>query len=398
MVCKKVIVSFCLIFLLICTENEYLVNFAERTKKPSVSDLNFILQPSQTCPTFLIVTTQPGGLGHRFISLAIAISFVLRASSNATLILDVEYFSQGRIQGGESLDFAVNLLGLQSILTSYDIDVFFRDGSKISDTTTFTETLFETRWGFVRPVAFDSVEDAIVRTSSMCGIVSLLPCDTGCRHDDGTSSWCAASEHAEIASARPLLSQLFATQGNSNPSNLRSHAFHSQFLEPYRFNVVWHVRNDDIILSSGPESISRTIDIVTVSLIKAGVVGHHWIISQNPIENFDQNFGIFHSHPGFNATFLTSLSTTDAFLHLAYADILIHSGSSFALSAAIVAHSSQVFLYGQPKESTHFKDHAWRAQYLPGCVPILPDGSFTNDDTSRLIELIKTRAKYRLIE
>jgi hypothetical protein len=75
--------------------------------------------------------------------------------------------------------------------------------------------------------------------------------------------------------------------------------------------------------------------------------------------------------------------------------MLAHTGSTFALSAALVSHSSQVFLYGLPKESANYGDHAWHAQYLPGCIPVQTDGSLLFEDSSRLVELIAERMQFR---
>jgi hypothetical protein len=354
-----------------------------------------ILYPIDDCFNLLVVTTHNAGLGHRLIALAIAISFIIRSNSSATLVLDKQYFSHYRDGVSYDLSFVNKFQGIKSILTTESVAIEFADGSNIADISSFTAPFFETAWGLVFPKAFGSVEATIIgtATSNACGIVALLPCGhPKCTHDDGTLSWCFSSEHVDIGTARPLITHLFVNDYFS--TNLMG-IFPNRYLHSSTLNVAWHIRNDDILLTNGgPDFLNKLISVIMDVLAFTKIVGKHWIIAQNPILESDPNFGTLYSHSGFNATFLTSLQTLDAFQHLVFADILVHTGSTFALSAALVAHESQVFLYGLPKESNNYGDHAWRAQFIPGCVPILPGGAISPEDKTLLVQKLLARISY----
>ena len=388
---NRIFVNFLFVIICLCFLEE------DPKLKPYVSQNKRFLtitEPTQGCPTFLVVTTTTGGLGHRLVALAIAISFLIRYNSSATLLLDSNYFSQARGYGGESYDFAVKILGLDLFLDTTDVGISFLDGSNVANKNSFEAPMFQTRWGVVRPKSFESVEDAVLGTTSSCGVVALLPCGYlgMCRHSDGTPTWCFESEHADIASARFFFSNLLSGH-NIQHFNGDSKCLNG---DSKCLNVVWHIRNDDMILiADGADAISLVIEAVSNSLRSSISSARHWVVAQNPITPDDRSFGIFHNYPGLDAAFLTSLSTMEAFLHLVNADILVHTGSTFAVSAALLAHESQVFLYGKPKESIHFGDPAWHVQYIPNCIPVQPGGIILPDDSLRLNMRIESRINYR---
>ena len=90
------------------------------------------------------------------------------------------------------------------------------------------------------------------------------------------------------------------------------------------------------------------------------------------------------------------MSSDITFKYLAAADMLVHTGSSFAVAAGTVADTSQVFLYSRPKETAFLHDDYYNAYYLNGCVPIQIDGSIPEYQCSKRVLARKNWSNFDL--
>lgn len=100
----------------------------------------------------------------------------------------------------------------------------------------------------------------------------------------------------------------------------------------------------------------------------------HYIFSQDHILRSDPLYGFIFDLPGFTFYQLSGLSFASAFAYMAAADILVHTGSSFAATAATAAEDGQLFFYSLPNEALKLNDTAYQHYSLPSAIPVLEDG------------------------
>ncbi len=163
--------------------------------------------------------------------------------------------------------------------------------------------------------------------------------------------------------------------------------------------VLWHIRNDDIKLHA------REVDFFRVLLegVLAGLGGlpaRHYVLSQYPIGESDPNFGFLHTLGiGSNATpqftFLAGVGVEASLLHMVAVDVLVHTGSSFSLSAALISHPTQVHVYCAPKESKEMSDAAYLGYLMDDMVPVQLSGDVLEADQQRMVALTARRLKHR---
>jgi hypothetical protein len=95
--------------------------------------------------------------------------------------------------------------------------------------------------------------------------------------------------------------------------------------------------------------------------------------------------------PGFSFQQLSGLHFASAFAHLAAADVLVHTGSSFAAAAAAAAADGQVFFFSSPHESRRLGDAAYVNYLLPHAVPLQLDGGLLPEDAGHAAARLDAR-------
>lgn len=81
--------------------------------------------------------------------------------------------------------------------------------------------------------------------------------------------------------------------------------------------------------------------------------------------------------------------------HLLPAALLVHTGSSFSLSAALISHPTQVHVYCAPKESKEMGDAAYLGYLMDDMVPVQLGGDVLEADQQRMVALTARRLKHR---
>jgi hypothetical protein len=320
-----------------------------------------VFLPDPACPNFLIVTSEPGGLGHRAGAIAIALS--LAAETGASIVLDDGLWHDARYN--QSLGYIYNLLGLNSFLSTRDLGFVFSKGPS-AHTYKFSEESYLTPWGRVYPTYFNFVEQAIDAVKNACFTVTLIPTGHSACSRLGSPHYCFEIVPRFFDRSRSILSALYARSQNHH-KNIFPHFNKDEFV------VAWHIRYGDIIIR--PDIFAWKILINDVQKCTSSIKTKHLIFSETPITPEDAIFGFLYKIQDFSFTVLDKMSSELTFKYLVAADMLIHTGSSFASAAGAVADISQVFLYSRPKETAVLHDDYYNAYYLNGCVPVQTNGS-----------------------
>ena len=101
----------------------------------------------------------------------------------------------------------------------------------------------------------------------------------------------------------------------------------------------------------------------------SGVPLQHFLMCENNITKSGP-FGFLFEIPNFSFVAIVSQSVAIAFRHLAGADILVSTGSSFAIAAALCAPRVQIHVACAPKEG----GSSDVVHYMQESVPVSPTG------------------------
>lgn len=339
----------------------------------------FTVRPQ--CPNWFIVQSADAGIGHRMTAVIFGIALGLQTGTG--IMLDDQLLQQARSFDSESYPWMLDAFNLNAFpLAKADAGVVF-------DWNHNPLWSWDRGFGVLGEM---TVQKAVRHGNTSCN--QLIPLRTGhvaCESATGVQ-WCQSggiSRAFEVA--RPLMSGLYNI-GKFARKPLVHFGEVVNAKQP-SLAVVWHVRNDDIKLHGGDVDFWTKLVRSVLQGLK-GVRAHHYILSQFPISTTDEYFGFLHSLPGFQWTpILTDVAT--AFYHLAAADVLVHSGSSFALVAGIAAAPSQVSVYVSPKESARIGDEAYMTYWLDGSVVVQLNGTIMPADVHVLRQAAEHRSRHK---
>jgi len=330
------------------------------------------LRPRAACPNVFVLNTDAGGVGHRVWALAMGVALAQRAG--AALAIDEDNFldvPRWNRPTTELYPFLSELLQLPAFIT-------VRQLTRLQGAVPRGSS-FPSPWGDLRFVDVPSVEASVAAAGSGCG--QIMPLGTGgmyCRDAAGQQAWCFIA--GAFNEARPLMSALFTRSAYaSRPLAL----FDLDGASSERGGgaaaplVAWHVRNDDIKLHAN--------DLAYWSALAAAVVAHvgpgarHHLFCELPVPA-DGPFGFLLRLPGVAFRVHAGTPVDVALFHLVRAAVLVHSGSSFSLTAGLLAPPAElVQLAPLPKEGAV----AAATYAMDDTVPVEIDGSLT-PDASRL--------------
>jgi hypothetical protein len=337
--------------------------------------------PKNDCRNVFIVTTWPGGFGHRVSALAIAIAWAI--DCHAALVIDMTTLALSVREGAnnEKYSYWPRLLG------------FGPFKAVINASQLLTPGLHPTPWGslhFMRtPTALASVEAA----RNSCG--HILHLGTGQANACRRKVWCTYAAPGAFERARPLMRQLYASSKSAAvPCSIFLTEEGSGSPRPLR--VAWHVRVGDVALHQNASYFRELAESVARGLGSARAT--HFLFSERRIPDEAPGFAFLLELPFIQFHQHAHTRVDVAFRHLAAADVLVTSGSSFAYAAALVGSEEQVVLFAEPKESLQEGQRGAIATYrLAGkrVIDIGPDGSLRSSGERQLADLVRARYKKR---
>jgi hypothetical protein len=328
--------------------------------------------PQQDCPNVFVYRTQPEGFGHRITGLVMAVALALRA--NAAVAID----SSSLLHGGDGVSWIADFFGLDAflMLPGPDASAWLAPGSH------------DTPWG---RLTFQPSDDAVAsseRAQQSCGGIYSMATggDRACKPE----GYCYFSSRlgAVFTEASPVFRRLYVDHGALMPLTLFQRSCHEG--KP-SFVVAWHVRNGDINLLVSPTFYASVLDMVTAALESAQLpAAEHHLFSQFRVSGSHafltgKEFAGFTKHAGSDPK--------EALAHIAGADVVVHTGSSYSLVASLVAPFSQVKLMGPTKEFVSLGPKSGPEKFvLPGTIEVASNGSVSSESRALLLHLVQARA------
>lgn len=344
--------------------------------------------PVLECKNYVVISSSRAGLGHRIAAVAIGIALAIDAQ--AGVILDEGLLYSKRREDSDNYPFLRRLFNLYAFLWTMEAGIQL-DGDK-------QVVGMGTRYGSFTPLSATSVPQALGLIKSGCGhVVGLLTGWARCIHDaSGELDFCTMSGvPGAFQKARPIIAQLYAT--GYYPFLPLSGFRDTLESRPSFLIVVWHIRNDDITLHDSDIPFwTNLVQGVLAGL--DGVPADHCVLSQNPIPSDDPHYGFLHHMLGFKWTNLHGLTVDAAVHHMAAADVLVHTGSSFSLAAGLAADPSQVAVFCLPKESKTIGDPPYVTYWLEDSIPVQVDGSLAVADVSHMQQRTRRRLEHRPVK
>lgn len=319
--------------------------------------------PNSSCSNFFLVMTDAGGLGHRIGSIVYALHAA--KESKSAIAIHETLWSEGRWpdQGRNSLMFLRRLLDLRKFYSSSDLGVPTEDKRLIPGP-------IPTKWGSLTVVHSNDIDDAKDLAQSSCNLI--IEARTGYRYCKNRNTneldSCAMDSinKGSWEAARPIFRMLYE-QGQIFNLPLT-------FFESYGKAIIisWHVRNGDISLNTNPEFWRNLVHSIESTIVNVDY--RHYLFSER-----DLNGGPFEFlHSLFKFSLLTSISPELSIHHMANSDILVSTGSSFSITAALLAQRSQIHFYSEPKEG----GESSKVYALSESIPILSNGSLSSENVS----------------
>jgi hypothetical protein len=343
--------------------------------------------PLPGCPNFLVVSSTFAGMGHRLMAVAVALK--LSRDTSAALVMDANLWAGGSPEHGEGYGFLQSLLS-PPFLSTTDF------GLSIDKEGMFTnQRQFESRWGVLLPSITESVDHAAMVAPDGCrNIIMFQTGHPRCTDPaTGIRVFCAYVQPYYYAAAKPYMRRVY------EKSPLFGKPLTEFQLPRDALVVLWHIRNDDIKLHAREVDFFRVLREGVLAGL-GGLSARHYVLSQYPIGEGDPNFGFLHTlGSGSNGTpqftFLAGVGVEASLLHMVAVDVLVHTGSSFSLSAALISHPTQVHVYCAPKESKEMGDAAYLGYLMDDMVPVQLGGDVLEADQQRMVALTARRLKHR---
>lgn len=320
--------------------------------------------PNLLCPSFFVVMTDAAGLGHRIGSIIYAL-YAAKDSGTAIALHD-SLWSVGRWPDQErnSLMYLRRLLDLRMFFSSSDL------GVQIAEDKRLVPGRVSTKWGSLLVVHSSDIDDAKYLAQSSCNqIIEMRSGYAFCRNrntNELTSCALDSENSGSWEDARPLFRMLYERgQMYNSPLN---------FFDSYGKSIIvsWHVRNGDITLNTDPEFWKNLVSIIESTLVNTEF--KHFIFSERDL--FGGPFEFLHNL--FKFSVITNIPPELSIHHMANSDILVSTGSSFSITAALLAPLTQIHLCSVPKEG----QESSLVYALSESLPILGNGSVSGESAA----------------
>ena len=304
------------------------------------------------CKRYIIADVDGSGLGHRHGTVVFAVN--LAVEYGFTLVLS-DSLRTSQSSHGQYLNFR-ELLGLENFL-------FFSE----LDRTNLKSFVVDCRESFFREYFSTFRHQCNIIVSAEIGN------HTSCRTSFlRKPKYCFDFWPGAYERARRYLKPTYPAP---DPSSL----IHFDAARRRRaLSVAWHVRCGDIVVDRGPGYFAGILALIASS----GVDHQHYVFWQGCNATFSYLRQVLPS------AVIVDADADAAFRHMRGADVLVHSGSSFASSAALAAPAPQLYFQSPPKETRWGGDskvtYALRAAVNVGADGLLePFQSFAVDAAAR---------------
>ena len=316
----------------ICVSNGHeKIKFETKAKSPRKTIK--VSRPIPTCPRYIVASYNKEGVGHRhgavIFTLNLAIEF------GFTLVLDKHLMLGGA--HGRYPEFR-EMLSLHGVKYDYELNRSRLQAYRVTSREQFVQTYFS-------------------KLRQTCNIIVYANLGSGgsC-HTFSYQTWCFLTWPGAYERARANLSPRYPPL---DPATL---VLFEAAERRNALTVAWHLRCGDVTLSRDADFFRNLRALISSS-------------------GFDFQDYIFWKHCDSKFRFILDalpsaiiIDTHEpiAMNHMKGADVLVHTGSSFAVSAAIAAPNPQLFFQSRPKEK---KDSARKTYSVKNAVNIANDGS-----------------------
>jgi hypothetical protein len=270
------------------------------------------------CTRYIIADHASNGLGHRLGAVAmtanLANEFGFRLALGKGLWV-------AKVFHGNYSQFRI-MLGLTQIPSQDELS--FPPGANISRDIVRSREEFLGRY--------------LDRYRFQCHLVvtALLGLRNSCRQLGGRSHYCFSAWPGAFSRARLFFQRAirYTMPQSANETPHFREARNSRELV-----VAWHLRCGDIVLGASTNFFVN----IRNKIAAAGVPSRDFLVRSN-CSNFDYVQNILPS------AVVVSGGVEEAMRHMSSADVLVHTGSSMAAAAGIVAASPQLYIHVAPKE------------------------------------------------
>jgi hypothetical protein len=322
--------------------------------------------PNSSCPNFFMVLSEAGGIGHRINAIITAIH--TSRKTNAAVALDDSIWAEERWTEKErsSLMYIRRLFDFRLFFSSSDLGVQTRNRELVLGTV-------QTKWGIFSVRHSNDIDHAANLANSDCNqIIELRSGYMRCvDRISGNLTYCVmdAFNSGAWESSRKIFRMLYERgQMFHSPLDL----FHAD--DDQTIVVAWHVRNGDINLNVNPtfwNNLIRTIKDSTISMTI-----EHYVICEKDLRGGPFAF----LYDIFQFSLLVDLPPDVSIHYMANSDILVSTGSSFSILAALLASPDQIHFFSEPKEGTTSE----KVYQLSGSIPVLIDGTISESSAAIL--------------
>ena len=307
----------------------------ERKIPKKTSQLNILRMDLQhaTCPRYIVASHGDNGLGHRHgvviftLNLAIEFGFMF--------VLDNALIHSG--PHGAYPEFR-ELLSLDSLPYDSELNHSRLQYYRVQSRDQFVQNYFST-------------------FRHMCNVIvyASIGHENACHNHFG-KSWCFEAWPGAFERARVHLLPRYP------PLNATSLGLFEAADRRRALTVAWHVRCGDVTLHRDADFFRNLRALIRSS----GLDFQDYIFWQRCDSKFHFLLDLL---PSAN---IIDTDTATALKHMKGADVLVHTGSSFPVSAAVAAPKPQLFFQSNPKENN---DGAQRTYSIKVAVNVADDGS-----------------------
>lgn len=228
-------------------------------------------------------------------------------------------------------------------------------------------------------------------SNSTCNVAVTMYAATG-HFCEG--NWCFQQWPGVYNEMRPVFQQLHR---NDQARMMFANYFTGHASNATHRNVVWHIRIGDIKLHADDAHFFSNIysSLGRVSQEVGAVLTHFFVCgnkSQPTTASSEPPVGYgFLKKVAPGAIFVSSNKDDVDMYHFVKADILVGSGSSFPMIAAMFAPSNAIYLEPPPKESQKLFDEAWQTYHLNDSITVGSDGSMNATVIAYLVRRLRTQ-------
>lgn len=282
------------------------------------------------CPRFATMKHKKhAGLGHKFAE--VVFGMILAEETNSTYVFDDSTWSLHGTHG--SYSWLMDFLPLHN-----------------SEVTLSEFELFSTNHGNIVTVS-DNLESLLMNLSRdakyACNVFFTTSMDRCC---PGEKCWCTF-QPSRVGSYDRIKWRIREAFSRSSyvPSQHLLDFSPAPKDEPI-ISIAWHVRQGDLVLNANKEHFERLASQIATVLYRVRELPVHFFImgESNITRDFPFLPGLCEHYFQGNCSYL-HLDVRDTLYHMVESDVLITSGSSFPVFAALL-RTSGLILYEYPKE------------------------------------------------